>query len=56
MPSPLILCRSHGAAFELETGHCVIGPCAGRALRGLPVRVERGYVLLDEQVPLEEPE
>jgi nitrite reductase/ring-hydroxylating ferredoxin subunit len=54
--SPLILCRSHGAAFEIETGHCVIGPCAGRALRGLPIRLEGDYVLLDEQVPLEEPE
>jgi nitrite reductase/ring-hydroxylating ferredoxin subunit len=56
MPSPMILCRSHGAAFELETGQCVIGPCAGRALRGLSIRVERGYVLLEDQVPLEEPE
>jgi hypothetical protein len=34
----------------------VLGPCAGRALRALPVRVEHGYVLLDDSVPLEEPD
>jgi len=53
--APLILCRMHGALFEMETGYCVSGPCAGRALRALAVRVQRGYVMLDEDVPLEEP-
>jgi nitrite reductase/ring-hydroxylating ferredoxin subunit len=45
----------HGALFDIESGTCVSGPCAGRGLRALPVRVERGYVMLDERVPLEEP-
>jgi nitrite reductase/ring-hydroxylating ferredoxin subunit len=45
----------HGALFDMETGHCVWGPCAGLALRALPVRVVRGYVMLDDEVPLEEP-
>lgn len=53
--APLILCRMHGALFEMETGYCVAGPCAGRALRALAVRVQRGYVMLDEGVPLAEP-
>jgi nitrite reductase/ring-hydroxylating ferredoxin subunit len=53
--APLILCAMHGALFDIETGECVAGPCAGLALRALPVRVERGYVMLDERVPLEEP-
>jgi nitrite reductase/ring-hydroxylating ferredoxin subunit len=53
--APLILCAMHGALFEIETGICVSGPCAGLGLRTLPVRVERGYVLLDDGVPLEEP-
>jgi len=53
--APLILCAMHGAMFEIETGICVSGPCAGLGLRTLPVRVERGYVLLDDCVPLEEP-
>jgi nitrite reductase/ring-hydroxylating ferredoxin subunit len=53
--APLILCRMHGALFEMEGGHCVAGPCAGRNLRALAVRVTRGYVMLGEDVPLEEP-
>jgi nitrite reductase/ring-hydroxylating ferredoxin subunit len=42
-----ILCRSHGAMFERATGECLAGPCAGRALRSLRVRVDRGLVILD---------
>ena len=42
-----ILCSSHGAVFELEKGVCVVGPCPGRALISLPVRVCDGVVLLD---------
>ena len=53
--APLILCSMHGALFEIETGRCVSGPCEGLGLRELPVRVDRGYVLLDEGVPLQEP-
>jgi nitrite reductase/ring-hydroxylating ferredoxin subunit len=52
----LILCAMHGALFEIETGRCVSGPCMGRGLRPLPVHVEDGRVVLDESVPLEEPE
>ena len=53
--APLILCAMHSALFEIETGICVSGPCAGLGLRTLPVRVERGYVMLDDGVRLEEP-
>jgi len=53
--APLILCAMHGALFEMETGRCVSGPCVGTGLRPLAIRVERGYVMLDEEVPLEEP-
>jgi nitrite reductase/ring-hydroxylating ferredoxin subunit len=53
--APLILCTMHGALFEIETGLCLSGPCDGRRLRALPVRVVRGYVMLDDGVPLEEP-
>jgi nitrite reductase/ring-hydroxylating ferredoxin subunit len=42
----LLLCNSHGAIFEIATGICVAGPCAGARLRPIPVTVERGYVLL----------
>jgi nitrite reductase/ring-hydroxylating ferredoxin subunit len=53
--SPLILCSMHGALFEMDEGLCVAGPCNGLRLRTLPVRVVRGYVLLEDAVPLEEP-
>jgi len=53
--APVIVCAMHGALFEIETGICVSGPCEGLGLRTLPVRVERGYVMLDDGVPLEEP-
>jgi nitrite reductase/ring-hydroxylating ferredoxin subunit len=48
----LILCSSHGALFERSTGLCVAGPCAGRSLERVPVKVEAGFVLLDEDVRL----
>jgi nitrite reductase/ring-hydroxylating ferredoxin subunit len=51
----LILCVMHGALFEIETGDCVSGPCAGRALKRLPVHVRNGYVVLDDAVPLKDP-
>jgi nitrite reductase/ring-hydroxylating ferredoxin subunit len=53
--APLILCAMHGALFEIETGLCLSGPCDGLRLRALSVRVARGYVMLDDDVPLEEP-
>jgi nitrite reductase/ring-hydroxylating ferredoxin subunit len=42
----LLLCRSHGALFEITTGLCLAGPCPGRQLRRVPVEVTNGYVLL----------
>jgi nitrite reductase/ring-hydroxylating ferredoxin subunit len=53
--APLILCVMHGALFDIDSGACVAGPCAGAALRPLPVRVADGWVWLEEGVPLEEP-
>lgn len=44
----LILCSSHGALFEIATGLCVDGPCAGRALKQIPIQVEAGLVILGE--------
>jgi len=33
-----LICSTHGAIFEPLTGRCTIGPCAGDALRPLPLR------------------
>ena len=40
-----IICSTHGALFEITTGHCVFGPCKDDHLEVLPVRVENGEVL-----------
>lgn len=43
----LLLCNSHGALFEISTGLCLAGPCAGARLRSIPLQVEGGFVFLD---------
>ena len=32
-----ILCSTHGALFEIDGGHCISGPCAGKRL--IPVTI-----------------
>ncbi len=44
----LIQCATHGARFEIATGACAGGPCGGRALTPVPLRIENGMVMLDE--------
>jgi nitrite reductase/ring-hydroxylating ferredoxin subunit len=43
-----VMCATHGALFEIEDGKCVYGPCLGRSLAPIRIRVEGGNVLLDE--------
>jgi nitrite reductase/ring-hydroxylating ferredoxin subunit len=50
----LVVCNSHGALFEMATGYCVTGPCAGASLRRIPVEVRAGFVLLGDGVRIEE--
>jgi nitrite reductase/ring-hydroxylating ferredoxin subunit len=52
---PLIQCSSHGALFEIDTGLCLAGPCPGARLRPIELRIERGYVLVADDVELNEP-
>jgi len=35
-----LVCSTHGAIFEPDTGFCTGGPCAGDRLTRLPLRVE----------------
>jgi len=39
-----ILCATHGALFRIEDGHCLAGPCAGKNLKPVPIRIEAGSV------------
>ncbi len=42
----LIQCATHGARFVIETGRCIAGPCRGRALTPVAVRIVNGAVVL----------
>ena len=46
-----IICASHGALYEPDTGLCVAGPCPGKTLRALPVEIRDGEVWVGVPVP-----
>ena len=41
-----IICSTHGALFEIDSGLCVHGPCEGKSLEPVPSRVSDGKVWL----------
>ena len=41
-----ILCATHGALFRIGDGHCLAGPCAGKSLKPVPIRLEAGSIYL----------
>lgn len=43
-----LICATHGALYEPDTGLCVSGPCYGRSLFPLNVAERDGYVYLTE--------
>lgn len=44
-----LICATHGAMYEPESGRCVAGPCRGKRLLALSVEERDGMVfLLDE--------
>ena len=47
-----IVCATHGAMFEIETGRCMEGPCGGQALEAVEVRIEGGRILVPEDAGL----
>jgi len=42
-----IICASHGALYEIDSGICVAGPCPGKQLRSLPVEIVDGNVVVE---------
>jgi nitrite reductase/ring-hydroxylating ferredoxin subunit len=46
----LILCGSHGALFDRLSGYCIAGPCAGRSLRPIALKLDCGFVMLADEV------
>jgi nitrite reductase/ring-hydroxylating ferredoxin subunit len=41
-----IICSSHGALYEIESGVCVAGPCPGKKLRVIPVEIREGQIFV----------
>ncbi len=41
-----LVCATHGALFEPDTGLCIAGPCQGAHLQRIPLRLEADHVLL----------
>ena len=43
-----LMCENHGALFEVDTGHCLSGPCSGDHLKPIDLSVEGDQILLGE--------
>lgn len=41
-----LICATHGACYEPNTGHCVFGPCKGKQLQPLRVAEENQQVII----------
>ncbi len=44
-----ILCATHGALFRVHDGHCVHGPCVGKSLVPVAIRLEGDDIVLVDQ-------
>ena len=44
-----LVCATHGALYEPDTGSCAGGPCNGRALESLVIEESEGVVMLNDQ-------
>ena len=44
-----IQCAVHDARFQIDSGLCVAGPCAGDALQPLDIRIHKQAIYLDLQ-------
>lgn len=41
-----IICASHGALYDISSGKCIEGPCVGKYLTPVEVRVEGGRIIV----------
>ena len=58
-----LTCGHHQAQFDLDTGHCFIGPCQGEKLKAIEIVIDNGDVCLvgvqlaeEDGLGLDEPE
>jgi len=45
MSKNYVICATHGAQYQPETGYCVMGPCKGRSLQAIQA-IERNDEIL----------
>jgi nitrite reductase/ring-hydroxylating ferredoxin subunit len=43
-----LVCPHHGACFDLSSGQCITGPCAGASLTSLEIEITDGVIYLSE--------
>ncbi|MBL10181.1 MAG: hypothetical protein CL402_06650 [Acidiferrobacteraceae bacterium] len=43
-----LICATHGALYEPDTGSCVGGPCNGKALETLQIKETKGNITLND--------
>jgi len=41
-----IICASHGAIYEIDSGLCVGGPCRGKSLRRVQCEIRGGQIFV----------
>ena len=41
-----IACGKHGALFDIDTGHCFIGPCQGERLTPITLIIDEGDICI----------
>jgi nitrite reductase/ring-hydroxylating ferredoxin subunit len=45
----LILCSTHGALFEIESGLCIAGPCQNQSLKMADYFIENEHIYIIEK-------
>ena len=45
----LIQCSTHGALFQIEDGHCLVGPCKGKYLQAVAFTLDNGAMMVEEK-------
>ena len=44
-----IVCSTHGAEFEIDTGRCLRGPCKGDALESVAFMLQDGMITVSDR-------
>ena len=43
----LIQCATHDALFLIDSGECIAGPCVGKLLQSIPLKITADEIHLD---------